>query len=126
MRSVDTNALVRLIMRDIPLQAESADAFISTGAWVSVVVLVEASWVLARVYKLDPRALAVGIGMLLEHDDLSLQDSEAVAAALELFGTKPALGFPDCMILELARRSGHLPLGTFDRALSKVTGAHKL
>jgi len=34
--------------------------------------------------------------------------------------------FSDCLLLELARKAGHLPLGTFDRDLSKLAGARKL
>ena len=64
--------------------------------------------------------------MLLNHQDLVLQDAETVAGALELFRSKPALGFSDCLILQLARKAGHLPLGTFDRNLSKVDGAQRL
>jgi predicted nucleic acid-binding protein len=64
--------------------------------------------------------------MLLHHRDLVLQDSETVAAALELFRAKPALGFSDCLMLQLARKAGHLPLGTFDRNLARVEGAQKL
>jgi hypothetical protein len=37
-----------------------------------------------------------------------------------------ALGFSDCLILEIARRAGHLPLGTFDRDLGKLEGGKKL
>jgi hypothetical protein len=29
-------------------------------------------------------------------------------------------------MLHLARKAGHLPLGTFDRKLATVEGAHKL
>jgi predicted nucleic-acid-binding protein len=54
--------------------------------------------------------------MLLTHKDLILQDSDMVAAALGLYKSHPALGFSDCLILHLARKAGHLPLGTFDRA----------
>jgi predicted nucleic acid-binding protein len=64
--------------------------------------------------------------MLLDHRDLVLQDHGAVASALELFRAKPALGFSDCLMVELARRAGHLPLGTFDRNLSRVAGAQRL
>ena len=64
--------------------------------------------------------------MLLDHEHLVLQDSDAIVAALELFQARPALGFSDCLILHLARKAGHLPLGTFDRALGRVEGAHKL
>lgn len=43
-----------------------------------------------------------------------------------LLRSKPALGFSDCLMIELARKSGHLPFGTFDRALAKVDGGWKL
>jgi predicted nucleic acid-binding protein len=50
----------------------------------------------------------------------------ARAAALETFRSRPALGFTDCLLLEVARKAGNLPLGTFDRNLSKVEGAEKI
>jgi predicted nucleic-acid-binding protein len=126
MRAVDTNVLVRLITRDDSRQAASAETFIEKGAWVSVLTLAEAMWVLASVYKLNPKSLARALEMLLDHRDLVLQDPEAVAEALELFREKPALGFSDCLMLQLARKAGHLPLGTFDRNLAKVDGTQKL
>ena len=54
------------------------------------------------------------------HTDLTLQEADVVTAALEQFRTKPTLGFSDCLVLENARKSGHLPLGTFDRQLGKA------
>jgi hypothetical protein len=47
---VDANVLVRLITRDDAHQAASADIFVEKGAWVSVLALAEATWVLAAVY----------------------------------------------------------------------------
>ena len=126
MRAVDTNVLVRLITRDDSRQTTSAESFIDKGAWVSLLALAEASWVLSSVYKLSSKDLARAIEMLLNHRDLALQDTEAVARAVELFRLKPALGFSDCLMLQVARRSGHLPLGTFDRKLAKVEGTQKL
>jgi predicted nucleic-acid-binding protein len=126
MRAVDTNVLVRLITRDDSRQTASAEAFVEKGAWVSILVLAEAIRVLASVYELSPKDLGKAIEMLLSHRDLVLQDREAVAGALDLFQARPALGFSDCLMLQLARKAGHLPLGTFDRNLSKVDGAEKL
>jgi hypothetical protein len=34
-----------------------------------------------------------------------------------------ALRFSDCLVLEIARKAAHLPLGTFDKARSKLEGA---
>jgi predicted nucleic acid-binding protein len=64
--------------------------------------------------------------MLLHHKDLMLQDSDAVAAALDLFRSRTALGFSDCLMLQLARKAGHLPLGTFDRGFGRIAGTEKL
>jgi len=77
-----------------------ADHFVANGTWVSVLALAEATWVLATPY--------------------------TNAAALELFRWRPGLGFSDCLLLQLARKAGHLPLGTFDRDLGKVEGTQKL
>jgi predicted nucleic acid-binding protein len=126
MRAIDTNVLVRLITRDDSRQAASAESFIEKGAWVSVLTLAEAMWVLASVYNLNPKSLAQALEMLLNYRDLVLQDPETVAEALGLFREKPALGFSDCLMLQLARKAGHLPLGTFDRRLAKVEGTQKL
>jgi predicted nucleic-acid-binding protein len=126
MRAVDTNVLVRLITRDDFRQTASAESFVAKGAWVSVLALAEATWVLATVYELSPHDLIRAIEMLLNHRDLVLQDAETVAGALELFRAKPGLGFSDCLMVESARKAGHLPLGTFDQKLAKVDGAQKL
>jgi predicted nucleic-acid-binding protein len=126
MRAVDTNLLVRLITRDEPRQTASAEGFIGNGAWVSVLALAEATWVLSSVYELGPKDQAKAIEMLLNHRDLVLQDAETVSAALALFRARPALGFSDCLMLHLARKAGHLPLGTFDRNLARVQGTQKL
>jgi predicted nucleic acid-binding protein len=39
---------------------------------------------------------------------------------------RPSLGFSDCLVLEIARKAGHVPLGTFDRALAKLEGAERI
>lgn len=126
MRAVDTNVLVRLITRDDARQTASAENFIDKGAWVSTLVLAETMWVLGAVYELNCNAQVKAIEMLLDHHDLALHDREIVVAALELFRGRPMLGFSDCLVIESARRAGHLPLGTFDRSLAKVEGTRKL
>jgi predicted nucleic-acid-binding protein len=126
MRAVDTHVLVRLMTRDDPKAVGAAEAFVQGGAWVSHLVLMEASWVLDTVYDVRPSGLAAAIEMLLNHESLTLQDADVVAAALQQFQARPSLGFSDCLVLEVARRAGHLPLGTFDRNLSKLDGAEKL
>jgi predicted nucleic-acid-binding protein len=126
MRAVDTNVLVRLATRDDTQQTAAAEAFVTGGAWASHLVLVEAMWVLNAVYGLGPDRIASAVEMFLNHRDLTIQDADAVAAALANFRRRPALGFSDCLILEVARKAGHLPLATFDRELGKLEGAKRL
>jgi predicted nucleic-acid-binding protein len=126
MLAVDTNILIRLLTRDDAQQAALADHFISQGAWVSILAVAETAWVLRTGYKKNAAEIASAVEMLVNHKDLVLQDSDAVEAALALFRSRPALGFSDCLILHIARKAGHLPLGTFDRALGRVEGVQKL
>jgi predicted nucleic-acid-binding protein len=126
MRAVDTNVLISLTIRADSRQVAAAEAFVARGAWVSHIVLVETLWVLGSVYDQGPAEIARAVEILLNHRDLMIQDSDVVAAALQHLRKRPALGFSDCLILEVARKAGHLPLGTFDGALSKLEGAEKL
>jgi len=126
MRAVDTNLLVRLLVRDDAAQVVAAESFIENGAWVSHLVLAETLWVLDAVYERKPNQIAKAIELLLSHTQLTLQDADVVASALDNFRARPSLGISDCLVLEIARKAGHLPLGTFDKGLAKVDGAHGL
>jgi len=93
---------------------------------VSHLVLAEALWVLDAVYDRTAKQIALAVDRLLSHKELTIQDAEVVANALTHFKKRPAPGFSDCLMLEIARKAGHLPLGTFDRNLSKLDGATRL
>jgi predicted nucleic-acid-binding protein len=124
MRAVDTNIIVRLTTRDDTAQVTAAEKYIAErGAWVSHIVLVEVAWVLQAVYEFERAQIATAVEMLLDQEHLVLQDPDIVAAAAKLYRSGIGSDFADCMILEVARGSGHLPLGTFDRKLAKADGA---
>lgn len=122
MHAVDTNLLVRLIVRDDPLQLAAAEAFVARGAWVSHLVLVETVWVLDAVYQRTPAQIAAAVRLLLDHRQLSLQDAGIVESALQHFRRRAAPDFSDCLVVEVARRAGHLPLGSFDRRMQRLPG----
>ena len=126
MRAVDTNVLVRLLARDDLKQAAAAESFVADGAWVSHLVLAETTWVLSAVFSRSSLQIAEAIAQLLEHETLAVQDPDVVALALAHLRRKPALGFSDCLILEVARKAGHLPFGTFDRDLGRLDGVSRL
>jgi predicted nucleic-acid-binding protein len=126
MRAADTNVLVRIFSREVEEQAVAANAFIAQGVWISHLVLAETLWVLQSVYRFDSTEITTTVDILLNHETVTLQDPDVVAAALEQYRRRPRIGFSDCLVLEIARKAGHLPLGTFDRDLSKLDGAERL
>jgi predicted nucleic-acid-binding protein len=120
MRAVDTNVLVRLLVRDNPAQVEADEAFVAPGAWASVLVVIETAWVLDTVYDRTPAEVALAIELLLDHQAIVVQDADMVDRAVSAFRKHPAVGFSDCLIVEQARKAGHIPLGTFDRRLARL------
>jgi predicted nucleic-acid-binding protein len=72
---------------------------------------------------LDAKRIALAVEMLLNHAQLSLQDAEVIELALEGFRKRPAVSFTDHLMVGIARKNGHLPLGTFDRGLGGMEGA---
>jgi len=126
MRAVDTNAVVRLLVRDDTDQVRVAEEFTARGAWVSHLVLAETVWVLDARYERTPEQIATAVEMLLNHKSITLQDAEVVVSALDQFRRNTVVGFSDCLVLEIARKAGYLPVGTFDRSLSRLDGAQRL
>lgn len=110
----------------ISCESSRAEEFVAGGAWVSTVVLAETVWALVSVYDLKPAAIALVVRGFLDNANLALQDADAVTAAVERFERRPPLAFSDCLVLEVARKAGHLSLGTFDRPLAKLDGAKAL
>ena len=74
MRAIDTNVLVGLITRGDEKQVVSAERFVSSGAWVSHLVLTEVSRVLDAVYERSREEIAKALEMLLNHKQITVQD----------------------------------------------------
>ncbi|HLZ98620.1 MAG TPA: PIN domain-containing protein [Steroidobacteraceae bacterium] len=89
-------------------------------------VLAETAWVLDSVYGLPREKLTIAVEMLLNHREFTLQDSDVVAEALENYRRRTAVDFSDCLVLGIAKKAGHIPIGTFDRDFAKIEGVERL
>ncbi len=128
MIALDTNVLVRLIMRDDELQAHKAQIVLETQAarndqvFVSDVVLVECVWVLRSRFKQNNVAISKVLRALLDNSTVSFQSPQAVRSAFALYqkgqkGQKGGVDFPDCLIVSLAQASGCKSTVSFDRGI---------
>ena len=117
---------MRLVTWDDDRQVAAAEEFIEGGAWVSILALAETIWVLQDVYRLSVTQQLAALEVLLGHIHLIIQDEDVVRRAVDEFRDHPALGFSDCLMLEIARAAGHLPLGTFDRKFARLEGTQRI
>jgi predicted nucleic-acid-binding protein len=80
--AVDTNVLVRALVRDDAAQAEKAEALIGTQrVFVPVTVILELEWVLRSRYGFAPARLAQALGMLAALGNVVVHERAAVLAA---------------------------------------------
>jgi predicted nucleic-acid-binding protein len=49
-----------------------------------------------------------------------IQDADVAQAALDRFKAAQKVQFSDCLMLEIARKTGHAPLGAFDKEFAKA------
>jgi predicted nucleic-acid-binding protein len=130
MIGLDTNILVRYLVRDDAKQAVVAGKLIETRCtdaspgFVSQLVLAELFWVLTRGYDY-PKVLLVGVlTKLLTASELKIEDSANAWTALRAYESGNA-DFADYLIGLCARSAGCETTYTFDKRAAK-SGLHTL
>lgn len=127
MLGVDTNVLVRFLVRDDEAQFEKARKLIkrevATGrrVFVSQLVLLETEWVLRSRYSLPKSQIIEAISGLLDASDVRFEDEPAIEEALFIWKDTPA-DFADCLIGTQNQRLGCRATATFDVKASKLPG----
>ena len=127
MLGVDTNILVRFLVRDEEAQFERARKLIKReiaaggSVFVSQLVLLETEWVLRSRYGLPKHQIIVAISGLLDAADVQFEDEPAVEEALFVW-KDTAADFADCLIGARNRRLGCRATATFDAKASRLPG----
>lgn len=117
MLAIDTNVLVRLLVRDHPEQTARAEALIQqVDVSISTTVVLETAWVLAGPYGQSCEQIATGLTDLFGLPRISLQNPAAVQQALLWF--RGGLDFADA--LHLAQADDSEGFATFDRRFAKA------
>lgn len=128
MPALDTNVLVRHVVRDDSGQLAAATRLIedciASGQtlFVPVTVTLELEWVLRASYEFGKDTVMQVLASLFSTAELSFESERALEVALQLYREGTA-DFADCLHVALAAQAGELPLWTFDRRAAKVHGA---
>ncbi|MDY0005009.1 MAG: type II toxin-antitoxin system VapC family toxin [Polyangia bacterium] len=131
MIGVDTNVLVRYLVRDDEPQAMLAEAFLRSSCtakrpgFISRVVLCELVWVLERAYRFPREEIASTIDGLGRTVELRLEDLPAVWRALELYRSGKA-GFADALLSVTNLSLGCEETVTFDTQAGALGGMRLL
>lgn len=127
MLGVDTNVLVRYLVRDDQSQYEKArrsfNREVSAGepVMVSLLVMLETEWVLRSRYELAKPDIIAAFSALLEASELAFEDEPCVEHAI--YSWKDSMAdFADCLINARNRRLGCRATATFDGKALKLAG----
>ena len=127
MLGIDTNVLVRFLVRDDEAQFERARKLIKRElaagrrVFVSQLVLMETEWVLRSRYSLPKTSIIETVSNLLDAADVRFEEEPAIEEALSVW-KDTASDFADCLIGAQNRRLGCRATATFDVKASKLPG----
>jgi predicted nucleic-acid-binding protein len=125
--AVDTNVLVRLLVRDDPQQFAIATSVLEQAAendercYLPDAVLCETAWVLATSYGATRSDILAALTRIAAEPRYVLDDPEGLAEALRAY-ERGGGDFSDYLIAERATRKGARCTHTFDRKLRNRTG----
>ena len=112
MRAIDSNVVVRHLVRDHPEHAARANAVIASWqVFVSTTVLLETEWVLRSTYGFGAGATATALRALAGLEEVTVEDPLLLAEALDR--VEEGMDFADALHLGAAARCD--PMLTFDR-----------
>jgi predicted nucleic-acid-binding protein len=126
MIGLDTNVLARYIAQDDPVQSRLATKLMESltadePGFVSLVTLVEVSWVLSSCYDFTREQLASTLDLLTRTKEIVLDRPETVLRAIRAFGNGSA-DLADCLIERIGQDAGCTHTVTFDTAAAKSAG----
>lgn len=117
MLGVDTNLLVRLLVKDDARQAETARNILSDLSQkfvIQPIVLCELVWVLSAAYGYKKEDIVNVISHLIRVENFVILDKENVQSAIELYSSTN-MDFADAYIGYANKNAGCLSSITFDK-----------
>lgn len=125
MIGLDTNVLLRLLVRDDPAQYAAAVRFVKDAVsrgetlFINRVVIAELAWALARTCRRSRNDIALAIEQVLVTAEFEVEGSPLAWAALHTYKST-SVDFTDCLVGAVNRAAGCAVTVTFNRAAAKL------
>lgn len=116
--ALDTNCLLRWLVRDVPAQAAAVDAILERErVHVADMAIAETVWVMKSYYHISNETIAMSIAKIVEHDKINCNRA-LFGQVLNHLGSSPKVSFVDTCLAFYAGLNG-AKLLTFDKTLAK-------
>jgi predicted nucleic acid-binding protein len=123
MVAVDTNILVRWLVRDDRLLADKADAIIykakASSLLLDRLILAEFSYVLKSVYKMTKPEIVLNLRILFSTSCFSIIDRVLVEQMVENYANETPLSIEDAWLLTLKQNGKVAGVASFDDSLQQ-------
>lgn len=131
MPGLDTNVLVRWLVRDDDEQVQRVQVLLESAQrnqfalFVPNTVTLELEWVLRSRYKFDKKTILETFNALLETQEIEFQNEAALERALHQYRGSSA-EFADCLHAGICRAADRAPLLTFDDKTARLANTEML
>ena len=125
MKGLDTNVLLRLLVREKAAQAKRADRFVEASCsadepcLINRIVLVETAWVLQSGYGYNRLDVAAIIENILRTEVFAVENAAEAWNAIKTYRESNA-DFADCLIGTINRAQGFAETATTDCVAAKL------
>ena len=126
--SLDTNAILRLLINDIPSQHEAVKVLLTKASGqlaVADIAIIELVFVLERHYGFSRQQANEAVIGLMQLKEINCNRT-LFEKALPIYLNHPALSFEDCCLSTYAMLDEATPLWTLDKKLATQTMSAQL
>ena len=118
--SLDTNALLRLLLGDVPAQTRAVESLLTKESVFEVAdaALIEMIFVLEKIYKMERPLVMENVLAITRHKQF-LCNKKMFEQCLPLYVAHKSLSIIDCALVTYARLQNATPLITFDKDIVK-------
>ena len=116
--SLDTNALLRLLLDDVPAQTNAVETLLEKGGVFEVAdaALIEMVFVLEKICKMNRSLIQENIFAITRNKQF-LCNKELFERCVPIYVAHKSLSIIDCALIAYARLANATPLYTFDKDL---------